>query len=111
MLSPILVFEYKSKLSPFISSEISCASSLSLLLLLLSLVSLTIIFFVDDFNEQREIIEVLKDVILENHHYDKREIKTLWNQSEHLWRNRYSVDDQVAQPEIGWGTIKVMFNL
>ena len=72
---------------------------------------LTIIFFVDDFNEQREIIEVLNDVILENHHYDKREIKTLWNQSEHLWRNRYSVDDQVAQPEIGWGTIKVMFNL
>ena len=65
----------------------------------------------NDIMKNRDIIEVLNDVILENHHYDKREIKTLWNQSEHLWRNRYSVDDQVAQPEIGWGTIKVMFNL
>lgn len=72
---------------------------------------LTIIFFVKDFNEQREVIEVLNDVILEPHHYNKHEIKSLWSQSEQLWRNRYNVANEVTQPEISWGTIKIMFNL
>ena len=71
---------------------------------------LAIVFFVSDLEGQKEILDILENIISENHSLTKHDTILLWEQSKQLWQSRYGVSAHVTSPTLEWGEIKVMLS-